>query len=558
MDNKITRIFLSSLTRRIFLINFIGLSVMLSSMLFLNSLRDSLIEERVESLKIQCEIIAGAIAETSQDIIIFPTIDPEKFLELQVKQDPIVLSNDEDNLNFPINPIRIAPILRDLVSPTRTQAKIFDVQGHLIVDSKHLYSETEIEKKENNFIENIMTIIQNILPQTNLPIYDETNDGNGLMYEEVVNAVDGNIKHAIRKKKNGETVVSVAVPVRKQQNILGVLQLTTQAGDIDRIIRNDRWAIISVFIIASIITLILAMILASTIAIPLRKLSDAAERVKIRIKRREKIPDFSNRYDEIGHLSETLQEMTQSLYTRIEHIESFAADVSHEIKNPLTSLQSAVETLPKTKNEEQKKQLMEIIKHDVLRLDRLITDISDASRLDAELARQEPEPVNMAELLQQFQISHEKRNKEKGYVPIHLHIAKPKKQNAGGNYTVGGHKDRLGQVLANIVDNAKSFVDKENGKIDIFLSQNTRSTVIEICDNGKGIESENLEKIFERFYTDRPEEEKFGNNSGLGLSITRQIIEAHGGRIVAKNNKDINNAKGTCFRICLPLCKRKK
>ena len=553
---RVNKIFFSSLIRRIFLFNLIGLIVMMSSILYLNSIQDNLIEARVENLKVEGMIIAQAIGDTSKDIIIFPELTPEELLEQQVEEEFTIIGQQDEHIHFPINPVRISPILRNLITPTQTRAKIFDTKGHLIVDSKHLYFNDETQKQKISATEKIIKIIQNIIPQRKLPIYNELANENGFIYQEVRSASGGNLEHYIRRNKIDETVLFVAVPIKNLGEIVGVLHLSTQSGDIDKIIREDRWAIINIFLVTSLVTLFLSMLLASTIATPLRRLADAAERVKIGIKRKEKIPDFSYRHDEIGHLSTALQDMTQSLYKRIEHIESFAADVSHELKNPLTSLRSAVETLPISKNEEQQKRLLKIIEHDVLRLDRLITDISDASRLDAELARQDPEPVDLAVLLQEFRDNSNERAKHTGYPPIHLHITEPNMNGLRNQriFTVGAHKDRLAQVLVNIIDNSKAFIDPDNGKIDIFLTQNTTRAIIEICDNGVGIDPDNFERIFERFYTDRPEHETFGQNSGLGLSITRQIIEAHGGRIIAKNNND----GGACFRICLPLCKGKR
>lgn len=553
---RLNKILFSSLTRRIFLFNLIGLVIMLSNFLYLNLIQNNLIDARIENLKVEGGIIANTIASTDDDIIIFPELDPDELLAKQAQQQTAIATKPDQRFHFPINPIRAAPILRTIIYPTRTHAKIFDMKGHLIIDSKHIYIKNEHKTKTNNFFDKALKFINIKIIRRNLPLYKQAADGNGFIYEEVQAALDNNSKHAIRKTEHGETIVSIAVPIKRQNEIVGILHLSTLAGDIDEIMQNDQWAIISVFLITSIVTLFFSILLAYTIATPLRKLSQAAERVKIGIKRKEKIPNFSYRHDEIGNLSIALQDMTQSLYRRIEHIESFAADVSHELKNPLTSLRSAVETLPISQNKEQQAKLLKIIEHDVLRLDRLISDISNASRLDAELARHDPEPVDLALLLQQFCQHHSERAQHTGYPPIQLQIIQPKIKNKKNQqpFIIGAHKDRIGQVLANIIDNARSFIDKQQGKIDISLTQDKTKAIIEICDNGLGIAPENLDKIFDRFYTDRPEHESFGQNSGLGLSITRQIIEAHGGRIIARNNTN----GGACFRICLPLCKGKR
>ena len=203
----------------------------------------------------------------------------------------------------------------------------------------------------------------------------------------------------VRVNDKGELVVSVAVPVQRMRAVLGVLLLSTRGGDIDNIVAAERWGIVRVSLFAAAVTVVSSMILANTIAGPVQRLASAAERVRHSVKARAEIPDFTDRTDEIGHLSGALRDMTQALYRRIDAIESFAADVSHELKNPLTSLRSATETLPLAKTDDAKERLMEIIQHDVRRLDRLISDISDASRLDAELAREDAKPVDTADLL---------------------------------------------------------------------------------------------------------------------------------------------------------------
>jgi two-component system sensor histidine kinase ChvG len=296
---------------------------------------------------------------------------------------------------------------------------------------------------------------------------------------------------------------------------------------------------------------VLSLILASTIATPLRRLSAAAIRVRRGVKAREEIPDFSARQDEIGNLSTALRDMTTALYDRIEAIESFAADVSHELKNPLTSLRSAVETLPLAKKQESQKRLLDVIEHDVMRLDRLITDISDASRLDAELARDDSELVELVKLLSDIVDLSLQMDRGKK-VDITFDIKEGAKDS---EYKVLGHELRLGQVITNLIENARSFVPEDHGRIHIELSIENDACIIKVKDNGPGIQIEDINRVFERFYTDRPADEDFGQNSGLGLSISRQIIEAHGGTIDVENlaTSSNNEESGACFVISLPL-----
>ena len=270
---------------------------------------------------------------------------------------------------------------------------------------------------------------------------------------------------------------------------------------------------------------VLSMLLAGTIAGPVRRLADAAEHVRRRIKSRVEIPDFTRRRDEIGDLSGTLRAMTDALYSRIEGIESFAADVAHELKNPLTSLRSAVETLPLAKTEESRDRLLGVIEHDVRRLDRLISDISDASRLDAELQRQDTTPVDFTRLLTTV-VSVANEVKHDDNVKVTLAFS-------GGPFVVPGHDSRLGQVINNLIDNARSF-SPAGGTVRVTCRRLRDEVEITVDDDGPGIRPDALEKIFERFYTDRPQQ-GFGQNSGLGLSISKQIVEAHGGRLWAEN-----------------------
>jgi two-component system sensor histidine kinase ChvG len=272
---------------------------------------------------------------------------------------------------------------------------------------------------------------------------------------------------------------------------------------------------------------VLSMLLARTIAGPVARLADGAERVRRRIRSRVEIPDFTKRKDEIGHLSGTLRDMTNALYSRIEAIESFAADVAHELKNPLTSLRSAVETLPLAKSDDSRARLLRVIQHDVQRLDRLISDISDASRLDADLQRQEAAPVDVAKLLNTLVTVANEVKKDDIGVTLRFEGGGPEA------FVVPGHDSRIGQVIDNFIDNARSF-SPTGGTVRVMGRRLRNQVEIAVEDDGPGIRPEALEKIFERFYTDRPEQ-GFGQNSGLGLSISKQIVEAHGGRIWAEN-----------------------
>ena len=548
----------SSLTRRILFFNITATVVLVGGILYLNQFREGLIDARVESLLTQGEIIAGAISASASVDTNSITIDPEKLLELQAGQSITPVPNDED-LDFPIDPDRVAPVLRRLISPTRTRARLFDADANLLLDSRHLYSRGQVlrfdlppvEQETTSLSDWIAGLFNRMLQQRDLPLYKEAPGGDGSIYPEVMNALTGVRGAVVRITEKGELIVSVAVPVQRFRAVLGVLLLSTQAGDIDKIVHAERLAIMRVFGVATLVNILLSLLLSSTIANPLRRLAAAAIRVRRGAKQREEIPDFAYRQDEIGNLSIALREMTTALYDRIDAIESFAADVSHELKNPLTSLRSAVETLPLARSDEAKQRLTEIIFHDVRRLDRLISDISDASRLDAELARTDSTPVDLQVLLGNLvDISRQIRS---GRKPVEIDLMVDNK-GAKSAFVVNGHDLRLGQIITNLIENARSFVPAEGGKVTIRLFQSRGRVNITVDDNGPGIQAEDIDRIFERFYTDRPEGESFGQNSGLGLSISRQIAEAHNGSLRAENIIDARtgSVKGARFILSLP------
>jgi two-component system sensor histidine kinase ChvG len=529
----------SSLTRRIVLLNLAGMCVLVSGILYLSEFRAGLIDARVQSLLVQGEIIAGAIAASAQVETNAITIDPERLLELQAGESYGPGEEGFAPLEFPINPERVAPVLKRLVEPTGTRARIYDRDGALLLDSRSLYSRGEILRfelpapttRKPNWMERGWNSVQMWFSRGDLPLYKELGPNNGKGYPEVVAALSGQKSSAVQVNDRGQVIVSVAVPVQRFRAILGALLLSTQGGEIDEAVAAERFVIVRVFLVAMAVMVVLSFLLAGTIAGPVRKLADAAERVRRRTRSRVEIPDFTQRSDEIGHLSGALRDMTDALYTRIEAIESFAADVSHELKNPLTSLRSAVETLPLAKTDTSRGRLMEVIQHDVRRLDRLITDISDASRLDAELQRQESEPVDLTRLLKTVVgVQNDVRRGDGVSVNLEFEHA----PGASGEFVVPGHDSRLGQVINNLIDNARSFSPR-GGEVRVTCRRHKETVEIVVDDDGPGIPPHALGRIFERFYTDRPEEQGFGQNSGLGLSISRQIVEAHGGRIWAEN-----------------------
>jgi two-component system, OmpR family, sensor histidine kinase ChvG len=545
----LTARFSSSLTRRIVVLNLGGLVVLVVGFLLLDQFRADLIEARVQSLTIQADIIAAAISASATGDTDSITIDPDKLLQLAPGETVAPSPSDEDATQFSINPALVGPFLHRLVTPTRTRARVYDSDGRLLLDSRSFSARGAVEHSDlpdtserHGFADRIIARLRSLFLSSTAPRAEDPWATNGQTMPEVAGALRGKTQSLVRLNHLGETIVSVGVPIQHMMATRGALLLSTQGGDIDRVITSARLAQLRFFLVLAIVMLVLSLSLANTIAEPVRRLADAAERVRRGIRSRQQIPDFTARSDEIGHLSRALRDMTQALYNRLDAIESFAADVAHELKNPLTSLRSALETLPKVNGDHSRDRLIAIMQHDVRRLDRLISDISDASRLDAELTRGEAGPVDIAALLRAVASMAQDSSRSRARVELSIPVRRGK--NASADYFVLGHDSRLAQVVTNLIDNACSF-SEPGGAVRVSLERTSArkepegkqffdQVVITVDDDGPGVPPHALERIFERFYTDRPSQ-GFGQNSGLGLSISRQIVEAHGGRIWACN-----------------------
>lgn len=527
------------LTSRIVLLNLLGLIVLVAGILYFNQFRQGLIDARVQSLTTQAQIIAAAVAGSATVDTGSIVIDPDSLANTNDEAMPD--SEQLSNLDFPIDPETAGPVLKRLLANTTVRARIIDKDGNLIVDSGFLYSRGDIVQSdlppvnaEKSF--SIGALWNRLVSWTfsyDYPRQIEYSFDNGKDFPEITAALNGAKVSLVRLNDRSQIIVLVAVPVQRFRAVLGALVLSTTGGEIDDVLRAERQVVLMTFGFVALVTLLLSLLLASTIALPLRKLSAAAEQVRRGINKRVEIPDFSGRGDEIGDLSGAVRDMTNALYNRIAAIEAFAADVSHELKNPLTSLRSAVETLAYAKTPEQRERLVEIVNHDVKRLDRLITDISDASRLDAELARGDAQAFDLSQLLESI-TGYANDTRKEGQAEVEFEMANPPPGMDRANaYTVMGHDSRLGQVVRNLIDNARSFT-KPGTKLTVRVRRAGPDVEFRVDDCGPGISPDNLERVFERFYTDRPEG-SFGSNSGLGLSISKQIVEAHRGRIWAEN-----------------------
>ena len=449
------------------------------------------------------------------------------------------------------------PIIRRLVDQSRLRARLFDLDGQLLADSFRLVGlggrvdiqelpATSALSPQETWVADLYDWVVNWLPRrTPFPPYHEPTNQSASDYEEVVRALGGESGAVVRQGVDGGLVLTVAVPVQRYRQVLGALMLSRSGAEITQAVREVRFDILKVFTIALAITVLLSIYLAGTIARPIRRLAEAAERVRRGHGRHAAIPDFTRRGDEVGDLSGALRDMTEALWQRMDAIERFAADVAHELKNPLSSMRSAVETVARLDDPEQQRKLIQIILDDVQRLDRLISDISDASRLDAELSRAEGEPVDLAEMLSTLVEVYRATAAPGGPV---FQFERAKNQ----TLTVQGIERRLVQVFRNLIANAISF-SPPGGVIRARVWREGRSVRATVSDQGPGIPEGKLEAIFDRFYSERPAGEKFGTHSGLGLSISKQVVQAHGGAIWAENRIDTDGkVVGARFVVELP------
>jgi two-component system, OmpR family, sensor histidine kinase ChvG len=527
-----------SLLRRILVSNLLGLIVLLGGVLYLSATHNWLLEAKRQSLQKQGQIIATAIGDNARLDSLPSLVDSEA-------AEPKVPFRDDafSALEFSLSPERVTPILNRLIKPADARARIYDRSLNLVVDTSTLLQKgrghvavarpepvTDAGKPRTR---NLWTQITQWLIDGELPVYREIGSANGSAYPEVRNALEGKSTAVLLLDGKGEQIVAIAEPIRRAKNkaVQGVLFLSTRPGEISAILNEERQVIWTLAAFAFLATVTSSWLLARTVAEPMRRLSEAAEHVSRNISARTELPEDSNRTDEVGQMASAFRAMTASLFRRIEASEKFAADVAHELKNPLAAARSTAEALAYAKTDEQRAQLVGQIQGEIKRLNRLITDVSNASRLDAELARQHMEPQDIRQVLSNISgifteiLSGDTRR-------MVLDIDQVASE---ADYMVLGHDGRLGQVLTNLVDNAISF-SPESGTVTVATRRAGAFVEVSVTDQGPGIPKDRLDAIFDRFYSDRPEtDQKRGKNSGLGLSISREIVAAHQGRIWAEN-----------------------
>lgn len=522
---------ISPITRRILAVNVLALGILAAGILYLDEYKSNLIDAELTALATQAEMFAvalseGAVAETASGHYRVSNISKQ--------------------------------MVRRMVKTTGTRARLFRQTGTLAADSRILAGagrSIQIEVlplPEGNrpalsrFFDVFDRLIRKFRPSRRLPPYVENAVPHASNYPEAVAALRGDYIKTVRAGKGDEMVLGVAVPVQRYKQVLAALLLTKGSHNIDNAVYEVRRDILKVVGVVLVVTILLSVYLSGTIARPILRLARAAERVRHDRGRNHQIPDLSSRRDEIGELAISLREMTEALWARMDAIESFAADVAHEIKNPLTSLRSAVETAARLKDPVQQQKLMAVITDDVIRLDRLITDISDASRLDAELSRGDAEVVDISAMLAMLADIHNTSHETGAQVKL--------ERTDGENGALGilGQEGRLAQLFRNLMSNAYSF-SPDDGRITVSVCRDGDMVKIDIEDEGPGIPAGAEKRIFERFYTERPQKEKFGTHSGLGLNISTQIVDAHDGSLEATNRTDMTGAIiGARFTVRLP------
>jgi two-component system sensor histidine kinase ChvG len=516
----------SRIARIIFIWNFAGLFFLILGVLLLTEMRAGLTEAQFRNLRTQGELITNLLIETG-------TVEGDPY--------PYV---DEPAVRAVLR--RILPPIAEGARPGvgRPRVRMFGDDGHLIADSDVIYDQ---------------------LDETPLPdIGAESSIGDQLaraarrveylrltpwrpsitLAEAHERALRGEIVSGERLNEKGERVVSVTMPLKRVQKVMGTV--TIESADVERILVAERASMIPFVLGATVAIFLSSLLLALFIARPLRRLAGAADSLRVTGATRLSLPDVSRRKDEIGALAHSLEAMTGAMADRIDANERFAADVSHEIKNPLASIKSAVESARTAQDQAQQNQMLGIVAQDVQRLDRLVTDIARASRIEAETARGDLEQVDLGTLLFELTRAYAPAPDEAADVEVVFKGAKPQ------GAIVLGQASPLGQVFRNLIDNARSF-SPHGGRVTVSVDtlETKEGAFVRalVEDQGPGIPPENLETVFQRFYTQRPKGVAFGGNSGLGLSIARQIVSAHGGEIHAENR----GATGARLVVTLPL-----
>ncbi len=545
----------SPLARKIITFNLLGLVVLVAGVLYLNPVRDSLVAQRERALVMTAELLAEVFVV--QQTIGTPGPAPDTEAEPDSPGAAPVPATEA------LTPEIVQQVLAETNVYESGDVIVFDAEGAVLGTNAGLPRSDRpavvgLETDERStiitdFLSQIWEAIAGLIaaqsPEPPMPV-----DSVSLAQELLPDVYNGNTRIKGGQDATGATRFTVVTPITIDGTVRGAVALASVGGELDALVRAEREQVLQMFVIAILVSIGLSLVLASTIANPLADLAAAAEIGRDKNSQaavnagRVRIPDLSGRPDEIGRLSKALRGMVSALYDRIDANEQFAADVAHEIKNPLASLRSAVGTLRMARKDEQRERLLDVIDHDVRRLDRLVSDISNASRLDSELVKEEEEAFDLIKMIRNLTeyLGNEAEGKGVDFIS----------DLPGEPIVIHGLEARLAQVFVNLITNALSFCD-EGDAIRVWARHRDNRVLVVVEDTGPGIPEEALTKIFNRFYSERPEGQ-FGNNSGLGLAISKQIIEAHGGVIWAENirptDADITSEPlGARFVVGLPV-----
>jgi two-component system, OmpR family, sensor histidine kinase ChvG len=531
---------MSPLARRILLVNVLPLALLVVALLYLDQYQNGLLEAQVAALREQAKIYAGAIGQSA------------------------VMTTDPDNPH--LVPEIARPLLRRLTDPTPdARAKIYAPDGSIVADSQMREGRDAgvprpplppvdrgpILSRVGQVYDFVMSLVPHRGPVTAVDVTPGARgpDWQPDVKEELRLQGSGNSRETppyIRRTVDNRLWITVAEPVEQNKRTVGIVLLTREAQEVEDSLLSIRLSILALFAVALALTVLLSWYLSLTIARPILRLADAAMDMREGKGRTGSVSArLLNRRDEVGVLANAVSDSASALWERMDAIERFAADVAHELKNPLSSIRSAIETLMRIEDPARRRQLLTIIGQDVMRLDRLISDVSDASRLDAEMSRVTAEPVDVVAIvrtLKELDDATRDPNNDPG-----LDVIAPP-----NGLKVLAVEDRLVQVLRNLIGNAHSF-SPPRGRIIVTVRDLHPAAEISVQDQGPGIPEANLEHIFDRFYSERPQGEKFGQHSGLGLSISRQIVEALHGQISAENARDAaGKVTGARFIVRLP------
>jgi two-component system sensor histidine kinase ChvG len=523
-----------TLLGRIIASNLLGLLILLGGLTYLIQFNSWLIDAKIEHLRAQSHILAAAIASKAAlpDVAASARGQDSKSYD-SVRDNPFAA------LEFSIKPEIVVPLLPSLLEQTTNRARVYDIGGVLIADSSTILRPGSIipikpggrltEQKPRT--ENHWTRLTQWLMSSDLRVYKDIGQANGRFYPEVKAALKGETTELMMLARKRRKIVSVATPIVRGNEVRGVLLLSTVPGEIDDVQKAELFAVLFVVLGAAAATLLASFLLARTVAEPMRQLSQYANEVTLNISAVKDLPRFDDRADEVGQLARSFTLMTRALYRRIEASEKFAADVAHELKNPLTAARSTAESLIYVKTDKQRDEFIEQIQLELKRLNKLISDVADASRLDADLALQPFQKVQLKPVVNMLvETFRDLPAAEDRHVAIDI---EPGLQPSA--FDISGQNGRIEQVLTNLLANALSFTPA-GGTVTVKLRRAPHTIDMIVEDQGPGIDQDNIEKIFTRFYTYRPTANASrGDNSGLGLSISREIVEAHDGRLWAEN-----------------------